>query len=170
MNKYTYICLLFFLFTFNSIYSQQVVINHNASGPADMCVPASLTFSYEEQGCDGIRIIRWTSSHGDSSPGGSPMFRYTSPGQYTVTLEYECGGTTGTAQVTFQVFGLPQVSITSFPDKICLGNTETFTQSSGTAGIQLWRWNFGAGVFPPLTENVPSVEYTYSTEGPYTIS
>ena len=118
--------------------------------------------NYWGQGQDSI--IDWT----PWPPTFPRTIAYPGIGTYNVMLldSNYCG--IDTAYVTINIVPPPDVTLASFPDTICAGETVNFFQTN-SGGANYYEWNFGDGAGWQNT-GAGNQAHTYNTAGNYTAS
>ncbi|QNA43004.1 PKD domain-containing protein [Lacibacter sediminis] len=108
-----------------------------------------------------------TGNAADTANTANPVFQYSSPGTYTVTLRVTArSGCVKDVTETVVVKESSKGTITA-PSAICAGETATFTSAATiTNGVQ-WSWDFKNG--QTATTQNPSAQ-TYTTAGSYPIT
>ncbi|HYG15678.1 MAG TPA: PKD domain-containing protein, partial [Bacteroidia bacterium] len=110
-----------------------VGFTYNTSGG---CVPVIVQFYSQMAG----PTYNWTFGDGGTSTQCNPVYVYTVPGTYVVTLN----ATGGTYQDTIVVGDTPVVTLTTGDLVTCLGATETYTVSSTIPPAQ-YSWSVQGG-------------------------
>lgn len=110
----------------------------------------------------------WHFGDGSSSPLQSPVYTYTTPGVYTVSLTVsdEIGISSAAKEKTITVQGSSTPVVAEFGTDVFSGTTVVFTDMSTGFGINSWSWNFGDG--STSTEQNPT--HVYNKEGTYVVS
>lgn len=96
----------------------------------------------------------------------NPTFTYFTPGVYNVTFTITAsGGCVDDTVQQVEVFPKPNADFDA--DKVCFGETTTFTDASGVVNdvINAWRWELGDG----NTLNTQNPTYDYGAEGLYNV-
>jgi gliding motility-associated-like protein len=108
-----------------------------------------------------------TGNTGDTSNIANPVFEYKTPGTYTVTLLVTArSGCVKEVKETVLVKESSKVTIAG-PEKLCAGETATFTSSATiTNGVQ-WNWDFKNGQMATIQN--PATQ-TYNTAGSYPVT
>lgn len=97
------------------------------------------------------------------------------PGEYRVTLSAEFINLATSPEFcyknAYQPAIVPLKAIFDSPNKVCVGDTATFTDASvfiPDAEISLWVWDFGDGT--PAVSGIPNPQHIYDAPGIYTVS
>jgi PKD repeat protein len=126
------------------------------------CIPFTVQFS--DQSAGDPTAWAWTFPGGNpvSSTAQNPTVTYSTPGQYSVTLEVTnaFGSNTSTQTNAIEALALPMANFTSAATDLSV----QFTNQSqfGTS----YTWNFGDN----STSNEPNPVHTYAAPGEYTVS
>ena len=109
-------------------------------------------------------IIDWT----PWPPTFPRVIQYPGIGTYEVMLmdSNYCGVDTAIIQIT--IVPPPDVTLTTTPDTICVGETAFFDETTN-GGANFYQWNFGAGAGFQMT-GAGDQAHTYNTAGTYTVS
>ena len=109
-------------------------------------------------------IIDWT----PWPPTFPRVIQYPGIGTYEVMMldSNYCGVDTAIIQIT--IVPPPDVTLTTTPDTICVGETAFFDQTTN-GGANFYQWNFGAGAGFQMT-GAGDQAHTYNTAGTYTVS
>ncbi|MBI4931763.1 MAG: PKD domain-containing protein [Bacteroidetes bacterium] len=130
----------------------------------DVCLNAPTVFT---DGSTGPTSWSWQFGDGGTSGVQNPQHTYLGYGNYIVTLIVSSGATCAdTAYDTVLVNPLPVVNFAA--DKVCIGDTTSFTDLSfipaGT--ISSWNWNFGDG----NSDTVQFPVHAYASAGNYNVT
>jgi PKD repeat protein len=133
--------------------------------PSQAVAPAYVQFTDRSSG--DVTAWLWTFGDGGSSAQRDPLYRYTIPGAYTVTLQNVTSyGFTRTTTITDAVRIYQRVSarFNATPTSGQPPLTVAFADQS-TGDITRWLWNFGNGD----TSNERNPTYVYNTPGSYQV-
>jgi PKD repeat protein len=131
---------------------------------------APLEVQFTDQSTGTISSWSWNFGDGATSNERDPVYTYTQPGDYTVSLTVTGPGGSDTETLTnlIQVEEAPSAPVASFTANPTTGTSPLqvqFTdQSTGT--ISSWSWNFGDG----STSSEKDPVHTYAQAGDYTVS
>ncbi|MES2774160.1 MAG: PKD domain-containing protein [Bacteroidota bacterium] len=136
-----------------------------ATSASAICAPASISFSSV---ATGVRY-KWnfgTGVPGDTSAIRNPIFTYTQPGNYIVTLTVTTpGDCTSTSTQSINAGVTPQGNFAQ-PAPICAGGSSSFTGTVNNPTGIIWNWSFGNGNTSAV-QNPPG--QTYTTAGNYVV-
>jgi len=131
----------------------------------------SVTFINESSDVDNNIIhFDWAFGDGNTSTESSPIYTYTSGGNYDVTLIVTDGmgasnSKTQTISVTPEVEN--QLPVANFSYNIIQNTVNFIDQSTDSDGdVTLWFWDFGDGE----TSNLQAPEHVYNQNNNYTVS
>jgi gliding motility-associated-like protein len=104
----------------------------------------------------------------DTSNLVSPVWTYTTPGTYTVTLIATSGN--GCSDTITQVVNPGNAGLANFSStQVCLNNPTVFNDMSQPSTF--WSWNFGEPSSGPAdSSNLQNPTHTYSAPGTYTVT
>ncbi|QQS29961.1 MAG: VCBS repeat-containing protein [Sphingobacteriales bacterium] len=127
---------------------------------------------------DAVQYLwNWGENTGfQSAPAGMPVeHTYNMPGEYRVTLSAKFINLAASPEFcyknAYQTAIVPLKAVFDAPNKVCVGDTVTFTDASvyiPDAEISLWIWDFGDGT--PAVSGLPNPQHVYDTPGVYTVS
>ncbi|MFT6716657.1 MAG: gliding motility-associated-like protein [Saprospiraceae bacterium] len=107
------------------------------------CAPVTVTFSDSTRSREGI--VNWTYDFGDgtTSNAQNPVHTYTTAGEYEVVLiaENSLGCKDTSFPVTILVGDPVSLIFTVSPSTICVGESVTFTDISGSSDIDYWHYS-----------------------------
>lgn len=133
--------------------------NTSFTSPSQLCYgqlfsPQNLT--------TGASNYLWSFGDGQTSTQPSPVYLYSGPGTYTVSLKATSGGVCSNT-VTQQVTVIPGPVAMFNADTACSNNAYQFTDLSSVSGstITQWHWNFGDN----SNSNIQNPSHTYSSAG-----
>ena len=111
----------------------------------------------------------WNFGDGNTFTGQTPPpHTYTSPGNYSITLtvnnDHFC---TGDSIKVVNVTDTPVVRFTGLNTQYCTAETVTLNTGISGGNVNTYTWNNGNGV---TSNNQPTVNYIYSTEGNVTVT
>jgi len=130
------------------------------------CVPLTLTFE-NNSASPNDSLYLWSFGDGVTSNDISPVYQYTSPGTYTVSLTITSNRgcvTQNSAAGTVVVHALPQVSCSADPQQTDSRNP-TINFAAGGTGTS-FSWDFGDGD----TSSVQNPIHTYIDIGTYQVT
>ena len=111
-----------------------------------------------------ITSWHWDFGNGDTSMYQNPVYKYPSPGLYTVTLTVkDLKGCSSSVSHNIFIKTLPQPDFTF--TILCNGDTTCFLDQSSisTGYIKKWNWNFGDG----STDTIQNPTHLYKPVGQY---
>lgn len=133
--------------------------------------PSPLVVTFEDQTTGGPTAWAWDFDNDGTidSTVQDPVFTYSTPGQYTVTLV--ASNSVGSDTVTrnnYVTVGAPLavVSFTATPSSGARPLTVVFTDTSTNSPVS-WSWDFNNDGTPDSTDQNPT--YTYTTVGTYSV-
>lgn len=158
-----------FPFSFNVIINPKPVADFSLPVA---CLPAG-TAQFNDASTPGtgntITGWAWTFGDGGTSNAQNPLYIYTTPGPFTVSLlvTTNTGCTDTKTQTLNTVYAEPQAVFTA-PADVCLGSVVNFTDGSNAPGssVTTWSWNFGDG----NTSTLQNPTHTYLTAGAFTVT
>ncbi|MEO5645520.1 MAG: PKD domain-containing protein [Bacteroidia bacterium] len=105
----------------------------------------------------------------DTSNLVNPVYTYTTPGTYTVTLIATPGPCADTATMVVTVAPGPAVQFAA--TQVCYGFPSVFTDQTviSSGNISNWSWNFGVSQITGDTSNVQNPGYVYPMPGTYNV-
>lgn len=121
---------------------------------------------------NGYTIDRWRWAYPDGGTDSvqNPRHYFQSTGPHNIYLKVitpeGCVGDT-TKPITLAGI-IANASIVAAQDSICEGGNITFTDTSTTAGVTSWYWDFGNGNTTTVTSNTPQT-INYPNYGTYTV-
>ncbi|MCC6288976.1 MAG: PKD domain-containing protein, partial [Chitinophagaceae bacterium] len=158
----------------SATYNVQVSPNLSISGPATVCQGGTTNLNATMP--TNIPVAsNWTINPGSAvinSGNGTPTINVTWPtvGSYNVTASPVVPNTTcDNANYTVTVLPIPVISSINGPDSICAGSTHVYSATSNLSGTFSWSIN-NASSFNLLGANNDSVQVTWGTTGPFSIS
>ena len=144
------------------------VTSFAVSDSAD-CVPHAVTFTETSTPGDAAIVSWiWDFGTGDSSIVQNPVYAYSTPGVYTVTLTaYDANGCYTSVSSPITAYENPVADFTASDSVGCGPATILFTDlSTGPVAMTSWLWEFGDGNTSTLTNPT----HTYATDGSYTVT
>jgi len=108
--------------------------------------PNDLSFNYADAGLTPLELTNWNWDFGDNSGTSTdtlPVYTYSTPGTYTVSLILENENACfDTAEATVVIHPLPAFEITT--NVACIGTLATFSNTTTiqSGSITDWTWNF----------------------------
>lgn len=134
--------------------------------PTSGCAPLAVQFA---DNSTGATAWQWDFGDGGTSTVRNPLYTYTTPGTYTVTLIItDANGCSDTLTIPnyISVIG-PTVAFSASADSGCVPFTVTFADgSSSSVPITSWLWDFGDGT----TSVLANPTHTYVTAGLFTVT
>lgn len=131
--------------------------------------PAPLTVSFTDLSSDNVNSWSWNFGDGGTSSQQNPVYTYSSPGTYPVSLSVtSTSGDDMETKVDYITVSDPAAITADFEGSPRSGEaplTVFFTDNS-SGDIESWSWNFGDG--GGSTQQNPSHQYT--SPGSYTVS
>ena len=103
----------------------------------------------------------WIFGDGGTSTDQNPIYKYTAPGAYNITMTSTSdSGYTNSKQLTLVIYESPAANFSS--TSVCSGDTTIFTDNSFIKGGGLsYLWDFGVAGSASITKN-PKLAYTAS--------
>jgi len=162
----------------------------DAGGPyPPLIVGTAFTFVGSASADPDGSITSWSwdfdydgSTHNEDEDTENPINTYTNIGEYTIHLEVtDNDGATGSDTTTVIVHQKPTADINDIGNPTIVLNGESFTLSasnsqpdSGASGgpvdfIAEYRWDFESDGTVDVTTSVPTVSYTYTSDGVKTV-
>lgn len=138
-------------------------------------VPLGVDFNITASGGSDSYTYSWDFGDGNTSALEDPTNKYTSAGNYTVTVKVtdsanSANYTTGTAHIAVSSTSSSPVTIRAFTINPSAGQIPLATSfaltPSGGSGSYSYLWNFGDGT----TSTSQNPSNTYTSEGNYTVS
>jgi gliding motility-associated-like protein len=161
--------------------NEVVSLNYTVSNPPaskfssrdTVCIADTIGFKDQSTGTSGINGWHWNFGNSDTSNAQNPVYKFLSPGNYTVGLTVSSGTACPSSVYTknIHVRAAP-VAAFSFASPDCETQGVTFTDQSTTAEgkVTQWIWNYGDGSPVDTRTNNQPFTHTYSTAGSYTIA
>ncbi|RKR82956.1 gliding motility-associated-like protein [Mucilaginibacter gracilis] len=160
--------------------NEEVDLNFNVADPPQakfssrdtLCVTDTIGFKDQSSGNgSAIQSWKWTFGNGDTSIVQNPVYKYLTPGDYTVGLTVTIP--TGCQSLYTKTVHVRAASVAAFnsstPDCETQGVTFTDKSNPGEGKIVKWIWNYGDGsATDNRTDNLPFV-HTYATAGTYSV-
>lgn len=138
-------------------------------GPASGCAPLTVQFTNNSQYADPSTYFWQFGTNQGVSFAVNPIYTYTQPGIYSVTLSATnvVGDTVvRTRQQIIEVFPNPVAQFTVNPDTVYLPGGKVYLNNQSMGAVE-YNWDFGDGETSMLYEPMPHV---YGGEGVYTIT
>jgi PKD repeat protein len=153
-----------FLVIFSTTFKLNAQVHANFSfiaNPASRCPPITVTFNNFST---GATTYSWTFGNGNTSTLPNPFASYSHDGTYSVKLIASNGGVSDDTTITITVFANPIPGFTTSTMPSCTNHTITFkNNSTGSAALTSWKWNFGDGTNQNTT--IDSVTHSYGNAG-----
>lgn len=132
-----------------------------------LCRNKDLSFTNTSTGNN--LTYNWNFGDGNTFAGQTPPpHRYTNPGNYTITLTVNNDHACMDDSIKIvNVTDTPVVRFTGLNSQYCTGETVAVTTNITGGNVAGYTWNNGNGV---TNSNQSPVNFTYSTEGNYTIT
>jgi gliding motility-associated-like protein len=111
--------------------------------PPSGCAPLEVSFSNNSS--DAVNYY-WDFGDGEGSEDAEPVYSFTEPGEYTITLVVEDPESCfpfDTTEATVVVYSYPEAAFTFSPNPVNLYGSAVFTDASFDADN--WEWDFGDG-------------------------
>lgn len=132
---------------------------------ANLCAPYTTSFSLNTNASVGIVSYNWSFGNAQNSTAANPTNTYTTPGNYTITLNYTlANGCSYSKQKTIVVGTTPIANFTASPTTICIGSAVSFVNTS--SGASAYTWFFGDGSF---SNNSTNLTHTYVDTGYFSV-
>ena len=114
----------------------------------------------------GERSRQWKFGDGNTSSDPKPMYVYTSPGIYNMSLKVTGGACTDTARYAIHIKATtPVLEVSPVKSFYCKYDTLGFSvKDYDTADTKSFQWNFDDGIFRGGADS-PSISHVYDTAG-----
>mgnify|MGYP003556339541 CR=1 FL=1 len=143
---------------------------------ADTSPPANTPVQFtdaSDPGTGNIKSRLWTfgDALNSTSDQKNPVFSYTTPGKYTVSLTITNTGNDSDTETKIDYIDVqpvgPTANFVASPRTVTAGQTVNFTDISdpGTSPILSWQWLFGDGASSPLQNPT----HVYNAAGMYSV-
>jgi gliding motility-associated-like protein len=136
-----------------------------------VCLTDTIGFKDLSTGTSGINVWHWNFGNGDTSLVQNPVYKYLTPGDYTVGLTVSSGTACASSVFTKKVHvRAAPVAAFNYSSPDCETQSITLTDASTTAEgkIVQWIWNYGDGTTETRTSSAPFT-HTYAKAGTDTI-
>jgi len=130
--------------------------------PTNGCVPVTVTFQNQSD----VGTYLWNFGNGSTSTSMNPVYTYTNPGNYTVSLTVTSSicSATHTIPNFINVYPIPVANF-NLSSKIVKEDDGMVFFTDLSVGASSWLWDFGDNVGAPSTVQNPN--YTYTIPGTY---
>ncbi len=151
-------------------YFPAPVVDVTIDPPAG-CTPHTVTFTNNSLPLTGVYTVAWDFGDGiGTSTDVSPVYTYTTPGTYDVTLTMT-SPTGCTVQQVFADAVFVQVgpNMAFIYSDLCIPGPISFTDQTtiGDGALSNWNWDFGDGAG---TSTLQNPTYEYATPGTYIVT
>lgn len=146
--------LIALLLSFSTIVFAQPIADFNFT---NVCVGNTTFFT---DASSGATSWEWTFGDGGSSSQQNPIYNYSIPGNFTVTLVVGDAGVYDTIQKVVSVFPIPTINV-SGNQSICIGTSTGLTASGGVT----YNWSPSTGLSSSTVSNpiaTPTSTTTYT--------
>jgi PKD repeat protein len=129
-----------------------------------------LTVQFYDNSSDSPSQWSWAFGDGGTSPVENPVYTYSTPGVYNVSLTAtNTGGSSTLTKVNYIIVhnAKPAASFTATPSSGNVPLTVGFTDTSSGANISSWEWNYGDGSANGTT---PTPSHQFTHVGTYTVT
>lgn len=140
-------------------------VSFTTTGATTGCGSLTVNFVNNTTGGGGNN---YTWNFGDGSATSSqqnPVYTYTTPGTYTVTLAASLGSCSDIDSIVGYITVNPSPTAAFTSANVCLGDVMNFTNTS--SGATSYSWDFGDGTG---TSAVANPSYTYATANTFTVT
>jgi gliding motility-associated-like protein len=161
--------------------NEEVDLNFNVADPPTakfssrdtLCITDTLGFKDLSVGNgSAIQSWHWDFGNGDTSIVQNPVYKYLTPGDYTVALTVTIP--TGCQSVFTKKVHVRAAAVSAFkystPDCETMAVLLTDQSNPSEGKILQWIWNYGDGTAPEIRTNNTPFTHTYATAGNYTVT
>nr|WP_255563504.1 PKD domain-containing protein [Mucilaginibacter rivuli] len=137
-----------------------------------LCLADTIGFKDLSTGTAGINGWHWSFGNGDTSNVQNPVYRFLSPGNYTVGLSVSSGTACPSSLYTKNIHVRPApVADFTFSTPDCETQAVTLSDRSSTAEGQIihWIWDYGDGSTVETRINNLPFTHIYAAAGTYTV-
>ncbi len=143
----------------------------SSTSPSGLRSCGPLTVGFMANSSEPITQYKWAFGDGSSSTDPEPSHTFSTPGNYTIRLDYVTqNGCTGTAYYNEVVMNtMPKMDIVASETNSCVGSTIIFSVTPAQPGVYSYLWETGDGGV--WSGGGPNGQYphSYKAAGTYTI-